>query len=300
MKILVIGGSYFLGRVFVLLTHQKYELTLLNRGNYSMQNYVSQEYALDRHDSQALASLPSVDYDVVIDLCAYQKGDIETFCHHFPGTFKHYILISTVDVYKHRTQTLQTESSDYEDIHYAGEIGQYIDGKIDVEKELIHLSNQHGFRYTILRPGMIYGPFNYAPRESALIQRAMNNQPLYHFSNANGHFQLVYVQDVVKAMMKVIDQPTLPVFNIVSPEKLTYHMVAKTILNALNKDTTLMDYSLEKAMQEGYPLPFALMKEEIEEYDSTRFMETYDFQYTPFESGMEKTVQALIPVFNNQ
>ena len=36
MKILVIGGSYFYGRVFVMLTAPQHEITVVNRGTYSM------------------------------------------------------------------------------------------------------------------------------------------------------------------------------------------------------------------------------------------------------------------------
>ena len=36
MKILVLGGSYFYGRVFTMLSAKKHEITVLNRGTYSM------------------------------------------------------------------------------------------------------------------------------------------------------------------------------------------------------------------------------------------------------------------------
>lgn len=300
MKILLIGGSYFLGRVFVLMAHSKHELTLLNRGHYSMASYVHQEFTLDRHDLAALASLPAENYDVIIDCCAYEKGDIETFCTHFPGTFQHYLLISTVDVYKHRTDKIQDEDQPYEDLHYAGEVGQYIDGKIQVEKELIALAQSQAFSYTILRPGMIYGPFNYAPRESALIARACQDQPLYHFANADGTFQLVYVKDVARAILQVIHKPTQAIFNVVSPEKITYHQIASRILSALDKEALLTEQDLDTAIQEGYPLPFPLFSQECESYDSSRLIDTYDFQYTPFDTGMNETVQAFLPVFMPQ
>ena len=39
MKILVIGGSYFLGRVFVMQAAGVHEITLVNRGTYSMEEW---------------------------------------------------------------------------------------------------------------------------------------------------------------------------------------------------------------------------------------------------------------------
>lgn len=38
MKILVIGGSYFYGRVFVMQAVKEHDITVLNRGTYSMEN----------------------------------------------------------------------------------------------------------------------------------------------------------------------------------------------------------------------------------------------------------------------
>ena len=43
MKILVIGGSYFYGRVFVMEAAKEHRLTLLNRGTYSMQEFGVEE-----------------------------------------------------------------------------------------------------------------------------------------------------------------------------------------------------------------------------------------------------------------
>lgn len=42
MNILVIGGSYFYGRVFVMEAvreHSEYHITVLNRGTYSMEEF---------------------------------------------------------------------------------------------------------------------------------------------------------------------------------------------------------------------------------------------------------------------
>ena len=65
-----------------------------------MKDYGVLEYILDRHDLDAWQKLPKEDYDAVIDLCAYQKGDIQTVIQSFPRQIRHYILISTVDVYQ--------------------------------------------------------------------------------------------------------------------------------------------------------------------------------------------------------
>ncbi len=91
-RILVIGGSYFAGRVFTMVAADRCELTLLNRGRYSMSRYPGvQEVRCDRHDTAALSALPPADYDAVVDFCAYAPGDVETLCGALKSTFKKYI-----------------------------------------------------------------------------------------------------------------------------------------------------------------------------------------------------------------
>ncbi len=99
-KVLVVGGSYFAGRVFTMIAASECELTLLNRGRYSMTRYPGvTELRCDRHDAAALAALPAADYDAVVDFCAYAPGDIETLTSSLKATFKKYIYISAADVY---------------------------------------------------------------------------------------------------------------------------------------------------------------------------------------------------------
>ena len=60
-KVLVIGGSYFLGRIFCTLASRtgEFDLTLVNRGRYPMTHLPGlREYHCDRHDPLALSRLP--------------------------------------------------------------------------------------------------------------------------------------------------------------------------------------------------------------------------------------------------
>ena len=59
-RVLVIGGSYFLGRIFCTLASRlgDMELTLLNRGRYPMTHLPGlREFRCDRHDPVGLGLL---------------------------------------------------------------------------------------------------------------------------------------------------------------------------------------------------------------------------------------------------
>ena len=96
MNLLVIGGSYFYGRVFVMEAVKEHTVTVLNRGTYSMQEFGVKEIRGDRHDGAVLAQCSEA-YDAVIDFCAYEAGDVELAVRKITGQIGQYGLISTVD-----------------------------------------------------------------------------------------------------------------------------------------------------------------------------------------------------------
>lgn len=97
MKLLVIGGSYFYGRVFVMEAAKEHDITVWNRGTYSMKEFGVREVRADRHEQPPVCG---EDYDAVVDFCAYKAGDVRTTLEHLTGKTGQYILISTVDVYE--------------------------------------------------------------------------------------------------------------------------------------------------------------------------------------------------------
>ena len=97
MKILVIGGSYFFGRVFVMLAAKEHDVTVLNRGTYSVAQFGAKQITGDRKDVSLWRSVRD-DYDCVVDFCAYESGDIARVLENMPGHMTQYIFISTVDV----------------------------------------------------------------------------------------------------------------------------------------------------------------------------------------------------------
>ena len=191
MKILVIGGSYFYGRVFVMQAVKEHDITVLNRGTYSMENLGVKQIKGDRRREDLWKSITE-DYDIIVDFCAYNSGDIAKVLNHIKGNIKQYILISTVDVYKRGIKGLKTEDTPFEQREFEEEVGKYITGKVALEKEIVTECIQKGIEYTILRPAILYGPYNYAPRESVYIKLLIQNHIIPHINGATGKFQFVY------------------------------------------------------------------------------------------------------------
>ncbi len=189
MKILVIGGSYFYGRVFVMLAAKEHDVTVINRGTYSMEEFGVKQICGDRHDG-VIWQQCSEDYDAIVDFCAYTPGDIELVLENLKGNVRQYLFISTVDVYeRQQSKKLKEEGTALEKRSLAGEAGVYIAGKVALEEELCRQCRQRGIGFTILRPAILYGPYNYAPRESLFIRMAIREKMFPCFTDANGKFQ---------------------------------------------------------------------------------------------------------------
>lgn len=298
MKILVIGGSYFYGRVFVMQAAAQHEITVVNRGTYSMADMDAAQIVGDRRDLTVWQKL-SQRYDVVVDFCAYEAGDIQRVLANMPVKPCQYIHISTVDVYRRGLEGYRAEDDPFEDRQLPGEAGAYIAGKVALEKELRQVCGELGVAWTVLRPGILYGPYNYAPRESAYIRMMVQQGILPRITDADGRFQLVYVKDGAQAVLRCLVNPQTygRAYNICREEPETYGSLADMLLQVCDIPVREISMTADQAMQQGVPLPFAVKKQETELYDNSRSLQELGMTYTSLEEGMGRTYRAFRNVY---
>lgn len=233
MKILVIGGSYFYGRVFVMLAAGEHDVTVVNRGTYSVESLGARQIRGDRRDRSVWKGIKEK-YDVIVDFCAYEKDDIATVLQNMDQSPKQYVLISTVDVYRRGIKGRKNEDTPLETRVFSGEAGEYIAGKVALEREVREECAGRGIEYTVLRPAVLYGPYNYAPRESMYIQMMVKNGLLPHINDAQGRFQMVYVKDAAEAAVKALlnENAYGRAYNLCEEEEITYDRLYKALRNA--------------------------------------------------------------------
>ena len=303
-QVLVVGGSYFLGRVLCILASrtEDFELTLVNRGRYSMTHlpHIS-EYRSDRHDAAGLAALPERDWDAVVDLCAYTPGDVSFLLQGLRGRVKRYVLVTTADVYDRAPGAAADETTPLLSAMKPGPAGEYAYQKRMLERELEIESANHGFAPVILRPAFLYGPYNYAPRESWFIRQIVQERSVPVPTDAAGRFQFVYVTDAANAILECVRQDAAAgqAFNLSAPEVLDYASYIDTLRAVSDIPFALQAVTVKQALEENLPLPFPLTAEESELFDGGKLTRLLSFRYTPFLEGMEKTFRAFKSVFIN-
>lgn len=298
MRILVIGGSYFYGRVFVMLGAKEHEITVVNRGTYSLEEFGVKQVKGDRHDAALWRQLDG-DFDAVVDFCAYVPGDIATVLDNLPGGVKQYILISTVDVYERGTGIVKDEEAPMETRRFSGEAGDYIAGKVALEREVREVCLRHQAAYTVLRPAILYGPYNYAPREAVFIQMAVQAKQIPAFTDADGRFQFVYVKDAAEAILKCIgaEKTYGQAYNLCQDETLCYDSFFDELQRVCGEKLTRIPMSLSEAVSQGVPVPFPATAAETELVSNEKSKTEFGMDYTDFHAGMQKTFSAFRHVF---
>lgn len=297
MKILVIGGSYFLGRVFLMLAADANDITVVNRGTYSVEALGARQIRGDRHDPALWQNIVE-DYDVAVDFCAYDKGDIRLLLENFGGHIRQYILISTVDVYQ-RTGAVKKEDAPFEDRIFPGEAGTYIAGKVALEQELAETCTERGVQYSVLRPSILYGPFNYAPRESEYIRFMVQQGLLPHITDAAGRFQFVYVKDAAEAVKRCLlnQQAYGQAYNLCQDEIMDYDSFYQYLAEAADVEVREIPLTCSQAQQQGVPLPFPVGREETLLVSNEKSRKELGLAYTDVREGMKKAYRAFKGVY---
>ena len=99
MKILVIGGTIFLGRHLIEAALKRgHEVTLFNRGRHNADLYPQIEKLRGNRESN-LSALQGKTWDVVIDTCGYVPSVVRKSAEFLRDAVEHYTFVSSCSVY---------------------------------------------------------------------------------------------------------------------------------------------------------------------------------------------------------
>lgn len=285
MKILIIGGTYFLGPAFIRRAlEQGHEITVFNRGTRKTGLGSVKEIKGDRSVYEDLVRARG-DYDAVVDFCAYKKGDIDRVRKALDGNAYRYVFISTVDVYRRNTGEVLTEDAEFETRDFGGEAGAYILGKAALEKEVLGCDD-----YCCLRPSVIYGPGNYAPRENIYFRWISAAGQILEPVPSDGFFQTVWSYDVARCILRACgdEEFSRRAFNVTPGDLLTYRDYTAVLRAATGREFEVIGVTPEEAFMQQVPFPFPISAAESEKYDGSA-LERAGFEYTDITEGMRKT-----------
>lgn len=294
-NILVIGGSYFVGKVFVeeLSQDPAYRIYVINRGRRPLGLPGVEEIVCDRNDSDRLTSvLPRLPWHAVVDFCAYIPDDVSRLMLALAGLpLEHFIFISTASVYAPTLDLPIREdapkvNAPQPELGPAATYGFY---KWRTEQLVADRCAQRGTAYTCLRPTIIYGKYNYAPRESYFFDRIHDNQTIVLPDNDLALFQFISVWDVAAIIKLCMGNPDTfsGCYNLSAEELVSYARlvdVLETVMETTIPTTILPVAAIES---QNIPLPFPLDAHLI--YSGQLIRDTLRFQYSSLTDGLRRT-----------
>jgi 2'-hydroxyisoflavone reductase len=242
MKILIIGGTVFLGRHLVLaaLAHG-HEVTLFNRGQREPLLFPEVE-KLRGDRTGRMEALRGRGWDAAIDTCGYVPGVVRASAELLAGFIEHYTFISSISVYNDSTASVVDESTpvnpltekevqDAADIKPAGPIiaanyGEMYGGL----KALCERAAEDAMPGRVLnvRAGLIVGPYDYSDRFTYWPTRLSRGGETLAPGQPLSPKQLIDVRDLSEWIVRMIEARGTGIFNATGPD---YELTMKGILD---------------------------------------------------------------------
>lgn len=251
MKILIIGGTKFLGRHLIEAALKNgHEVTLFNRGQFSKEEFESVEQ-IHGDRNFGLEKLANRRFDVCIDTCGYLPQSVTASAEFLRDAVGQYIFISSISAYRDFRQSNSDENAPLAEL--TAEQREKFE-KIDVKDELtgIVLGEMYGAlkvlcereaekampnRVLTVRPGLIVGEFDWTDRFSYWVMRVAKGGEVLVPADPRHFIQFIDARDLAKWIIKMAEENQNGIFNVTgTPFDLTFGRFLEQIKSVTQSD----------------------------------------------------------------
>ena len=243
MKLLILGGTQFLGRHIVesALSHG-HTVTLFNRGCSNPDIFPDVEKLRGDRNVDANA-LRGRTWDAVLDTSGFLPQSMKSILEILKGSTAHYSFVSSLTIYADLTVPDVPECAPTVDVD------PYIDDsmvtpqsygplKLLCEKE-VQLA--FGDDALIARPGLIVGPHDYTNRSAYWVERIAEGGQVLAPGSPSRRIQLIDARDVADWLIQTSEAGQSGVFNVGGPERvLTMGEFLETCVTECSSNTSLV------------------------------------------------------------
>lgn len=216
MKLLIIGGTGFLGRhLTALALDWGHEVTLFNRGHHQHPDWRELVQLIgDRNGDLGAPQGEGLQWDLVIDTCCYRPEQAASLSAALLGRCERLIFISTISVYRDFAQPGMDESAPLHVIGAGEQPEEYGPLKVLCEAEY---RARWGDRLCILRPGVLCGPHDHTGRMAWWVKRVQQGGRWLLPGAGQDRLQYLDVRDCAEFVLRAAEQQLTGVFNLVKP-----------------------------------------------------------------------------------
>ena len=236
MKLLILGGTRFLGRHLAEQALARgHQLTLLHRGQSGPGLFPQAEHRLADRDGD-LAALAHGEWDAVIDTSAYFPRQVRALAACLAGRVGHYQLVSSISVYTGFDAPGTTEEAALQTL--ADPEVQTVTGETyGGLKAACEAAAQAGFagHCLINRPGLLVGPHDPTGRFTWWVRRITAGGDVLAPGDPQGPVQFIDARDAAAWMLQQAERGTLGCFNLTGPaQPLRWGAMLETAVSTLN------------------------------------------------------------------
>ena len=218
MKLLILGGTMFLGRHLVeAALGRGHEVTLFNRGQHNPELFPEVEKLRGDRDGN-LDALRGRRWDAVIDTCGYVPRLVRDSAELLADASNLYVFISSISVYPDHSQpvdetskvgTLEDESVE--------EITGETYGPLKVLSEQAAEKAMPG-RVLVIRPGLIVGPDDKTVRFSYWTARVARGGEVLAPGSPDKQIQLIDSRDLAEWTVRMAEEFRTGVYHANGPD----------------------------------------------------------------------------------
>ena len=262
MRILILGGTKFVGRSYVEgALEAGHDVTLFNRGRTAPELFGEVEQIRGDRDV-SLEPLEGRSWDVVFDPSCYLPRHAQMAASALAGSTEHYTFVSSVSAYADETTPDQDEAAPLAELADPAteDIPQHY-GALKVASERA-LQDAFGDRALILRPGFIGGPYDQVERMPWWLRRLARGGEVLVPGEPGERVQVIDARDVAAFALELASRRDGGVFNVCAPPH-GYEM--RELLDACAAAVGASDvaytyvpesFLLEQGVPEDEPVPY--------------------------------------------
>jgi 2'-hydroxyisoflavone reductase len=221
MQILVIGGTSFVGRAIVAdALDQGAAVTLFNRGRTGPDLFPQARHLVGDRSTGDYSALAEGTWDAVVDVSGYIPRHVNQTADALDGRIGRYLFISTGSVYDRRVAEPSEDAPRFAPERDTEKITNDTYGPLKVACE-DDVLNRFAERATIVRPGIVAGPYDPTDRFTYWVRRAARGGRVALPGRPDQPAQVVDSRDLARLVNQLVIDDRGGSYNAVGPAEPT-------------------------------------------------------------------------------
>lgn len=299
-ELLIIGGPNFIGRNLLeqLKNHPQYSVTLFNRGKTNATLFPELKRIVGDRNTNDIQKIGQQNWDYIIDLSCYYPASLDAVLSNINKTkLKRYIFISTCSVYdnSHKSEQPTPENGSLLSCSETQKTTPLPDAYGEKKVACETLLAQSGVDYISLRPGLVYGAYDYTDRLYYWLYQVQHHQELLLPNCGSSLFSITYIDDLIQSIVEALSiSKHNTIYNVMSQECASIKKIVDTACLLLDKNPNRInataDFLNAQQIAEWTTMPLWINGDYFT-FSNQKLKTDFKFQLKGWTESIAKTIE---------